>query len=189
MKHWTLILATFATLTLGFCATASADYLPEGAQAEASTDSAERVQNFLESKNFMASRLELRKYSGDVVADLVEISQDARVERDTRARAIKCLALYRDDDRAIDTLGTLFAKIKTSDKLFPQVVVSYTEMRGEDVVNEIAPLLQNKDRNVRMAAVIALGRYGGQTGYEQLQEAKANEQDTQVLERISRYTH
>ena len=55
MKHWTLILAAFATITLGFGATASADYLPEGAQAEASSGSVERVQNFLEGKNFMAT--------------------------------------------------------------------------------------------------------------------------------------
>lgn len=189
MKHWTLILITIATITLGFCANAAADYLPEGAQAQEAGDSTERVQNFLESKDFMASRLELRKHSGDVVADLVEISNNRRITRDTRARAIKCLALYRDDDRASENLGTLFAKISPNDKLFPQVVVSYTEIRGEDVVEEIAPLLQHKNSNVRMAAVIALGRYGGQTGYEQLQEAKANEQNTQVLERISRYTH
>lgn len=189
MKTWLTILTTTLTLTCCFSATAWADYLPEGATQRDAVDSAEVLASYISSQDFIASRLELRKYSPDVVGDLVELVSSRRVARDTRARAIKCLALYRQDERATAELERLFERTSKRSKLYPQIIVSFMEQRGEDAAERVAPLLSSSNRTLRLAAVIALGRFGGQTGYEQLLEAEQLEQDTQVLERISRYTH
>ena len=189
MKRWTLHIITLVIMTLGTFSTAQADYLPRGTQRQDAVSSAELVRAYLRSESFMASRLELRKHSPDVVADLVDLVDDRQLDLDTRARAIKSLSLYQGDERARTKMEGLFERTSQRHRLYPQIIVSYMEQRGEDVAEDVAPLLRSRHKPVRLAAVIALGRFGGQHGYEQLLEAERHEQDTQVLERISRYTH
>jgi len=187
MKKLSLKLISLLVTTCCMVSVAHADYTPEqpGVEEVMGVDS---LGEYIGSDDFIASRLELRMYSGDVVGDLIEIIDDRSWGVSVRAKAIKCLALYTDAE-AVEKMGELFSSMNKRSKLYPQVVVSFMEQRGEDVAGQVTPLLKNKKVNVRAAAVIALGRYGGNTGYEGLLEAKQTEQDTQVLERISHYTH
>lgn len=187
LRTLTILLAT-ATFTLGLAGTASADYLPEDGAARERIDSLELVEEFLASDQFILSRLELRKMSADVVADLLTVSHGKRYNTKMRSRAIQSLSLYaRDDDRASLGLKALLKKIKPGHKLCPTVIVAYAEALGEDAVADIQSFATHKRADVRMAAVIAMGRYGGQAGYDLLKELKGSEKHKGVLKRIGSY--
>lgn len=187
MKKLGLKLISLLVTTCCMVSVAHADHSPTEAGVEEMVG-VDALGEYIDSDDFIASRLELRMYSSDVVGDLIEIIDDRSWGVSARAKAIKCLALYTDTE-AVGKMDALFRSMNKRSKLYPQVVVSFMEQRGEDVAGQVTPLLKDKKVNVRAAAVIALGRYGGNTGYEGLLEAKQTEQDTQVLERISHYTH
>ncbi|MEM1348765.1 MAG: hypothetical protein AAGI01_09435, partial [Myxococcota bacterium] len=66
-KH---ILALLLGVTMALSsATAFGDYLPEGEDAKSSVEEQELLIEYLNSDQYVMSRLELRKYSTDVVTD------------------------------------------------------------------------------------------------------------------------
>jgi len=147
---------------------------------------AELVLEFLVSEGFMPSRLELRHLSEDVVGDLVEIAA-GRYPWRVRQRAVRCLAMYRDDARALSTFEYLIGSISPTSKLFPQVLVGYMEVLGEEGVDAVGPLLGHSSRFVRLGAVVGLGRFGGQRGYELLEKRWGKERDVLVKQQIQQY--
>lgn len=152
------------------------------AQAEEPVELVEYVA----SEGFVASRLELRHFAQDVVSELVEIVWEKYPWR-LRQRAVRCLALYRSDMRAYTALRGLLERTPRRAKLFPQVVVSFMEIAGEDGVSLVQPLLKSRSAVVRLAAVIGLGRSGGQEGFELLRRAQRKEKDVKVAARIRSY--
>ncbi len=179
-------LAIALTLLLS-AAHASADYLPSSASAEQRVGALERTRAYLQSDAFVASRLELRRFSDDAPRDLVELALNRKLSQDLRQRAIKCLALYRDDARAKLALTALLDQLTARDALYPQVIVSYLEHQGEEGAERVVTLLANESATVREAAVIALGLYGGQLGYDALRESRAQEQDPRVQRAFGQY--
>lgn len=142
--------------------------------------------DYVGSEGFVASRLELRHFAQDVVSELVDIVWEKYHWR-LRQRAVRCLALYRSDVRAYETLRDLLERTPKRAKLFPQVVVSFMEIAGEDGVALVEPLLKSRRSVVRLAAVIGLGRSGGQEGFELLRRAERREKDQKVVARIRAY--
>ena len=166
--------------------TAFAEYLPSNESQERQVDSVELMAEFMKSDAFVPSRLELRKISGDVVADLIELV-DSRRSNKVRGRAIQSLALYMQDDRAVQALETVVKTLKPGHDLFPAAIVSYGQIQGEQSVELISTYIDHRRDEVRMAAIVALGRYGGQSGMEVLSEVAETEEDPVLRNRIASY--
>ncbi len=185
-----LTASLLASLAIFFCSigSASADYLPEGATQNEQVDSLEIVGSYLSSPDFILSRLELRKYSADVVADLVDVVDTRRFGKQARSRALQSLALYAyEDARAKDALRAALDTFKPGHPLCPTAVISYAEGFGEEGVFRLAPLGSSSRADVRMAVVVALGRFGGQSGYEKLVEMAETEKHEAVRARLESY--
>lgn len=178
-----LIALAFVVGTAGF---ASAEYLPSNRTQADQVDSLALMVEYLGEKSYIPSRLELRKISPDVVADLVTIAE-GRYAKKLRNRAIQSLALYRSDQRAIETIDSLMSKLGPGHSLFPGLVVAYAHVYGEDSFATIEAFATHPRRDVRMAAVVALGRFGGQAGYEKLKAIAADEEHPAIRERIEGY--
>ena len=158
---------------------------PEDFEREVSL---EMVGNYLASDNFVLSRLELRKYSADVVADLIEISETKRFGKQAQSNALQALALYaHEDDRARDSLRDALSRFKPGHALCPTAIIAFGEAFGEDAVTSLEGMATHKRADVRMAVVVALGRFGGQAGLEKLIEMSANEEHEAVKSRIESY--
>ncbi|MFP4598776.1 MAG: HEAT repeat domain-containing protein [Persicimonas sp.] len=173
-------------LTVGFAHTASAEYLPENTSKADQIDSLELMVTYLSEDGFVRSRLEFRQVSADPVEDLAEIA-GGRYSDKLRNRAIQSLALYRSDARAEETISELIEQIRPGHKLFPAVLVSYGHIKGEEAVADIEAFASHDRPDVRMAAVVALGRFGGTAGYHLLQELADQEEHEVVRERIETY--
>ncbi len=183
MKQKLTMAVVVAASTFG-AVNASAEYLPEDRASEQQASGFEMVLEYLKTRQLVPNRLEFRKLSADPVADLTKIAS-GRYEASVRVRAIESLALYTNDDRAIDTIDDLVARVGTKSKLFGPALVTWVAMHGESVVDAVMPYATHRDANVRMAAVVALGRYGGQAGFDRLKELKSVENDEVVRDRIA----
>jgi HEAT repeat protein len=189
MKALNLIIATIvAVLGATFVsAPAFADFLPSEASRHEQVDSLDRVITYLTSDQYIASRLELRKYSADVVSDLISIATAANQSDNLRARAIECLSLYGQDGRVALALSGLLDSLRSNHRLYPDVIIAFATVSGEDSVERLEQLANHPSSQVRMASVIALGLFGGQAGYDLLHELAITEQDENVQARIRRY--
>lgn len=186
MKMMNVFAALLAVSTILIANPVQAEYLPAEENASARIDSYELVLEFLNSERFSPNRVDLRGLSDDPVADLMNVvgsRQDATV----KARAIQSLALFTGDERAMDTLSTLKAHTKLTDRLMPTIIIAWAQVHGEDVATELVELAQNERVEIRVAAVVALGRFGGQTGYDSLAKLAAQERDARVRNRIESY--
>ena len=182
----TMLRATMLAMTLTFGASAPV-YASDDAAVVAKED-VDAMASFLVSDDFILSRLELREICQDPVAALEKIALSKRSKKLARERAIQSLALYgREDARVGEALEELLSSLEPTSKLFATPLVAYGESEGEDAVATIAPLARHESARVRMAAVIALGRYGGQTGYDMLGELAESETDEKVRARIESY--
>jgi HEAT repeat protein len=187
MKTWmtAMMLMVALLVTTG---EARADYLPEGATQAEQIDSIDRMEAYLASEAFVLSRLDLRKHSDDAVLDLATIAQSGSYKAKLRTRAIQSLALYaREDMRAQSALAGLMRTVKPGQQLFPVVLLSFGEALGEDAALEVAQYATHKREDVRMAAVVALGRFGGQTGYDVLTQLIEQETSEAIIARIHEY--
>lgn len=185
MKTYLIALAV-ALAGVSVSTTAFAEYLPSNESQERQVDSVEMMAEFMKSDAFVPSRLELRKISGDAVADLIELV-DSRRSNKVRGRAIQSLALYMQDDRAVQALETVIKRLKPGHDLFPAAIVSYAQVQGEASVDLIAEYAEHRREDVRMAAIVALGRYGGQSGMEVLSQVVETEEDPVLQKRIASY--
>lgn len=180
------VLTLAIALVLGMASTASADYLPSNKTQADQVDSLDLMVQYLERDAFVPSRLEFRQISADPVADLVDIATGHNPTK-VRNRAVQALALYRNDDRAVQTVESMLDKMHPGQKLFPALIVAYGQIAGEQSVEKIAPYATNRRREVRMAAVVALGRFGGTAGYEVLAGIADAEQHPAIRARIENY--
>lgn len=182
-----MVAAMVVGMSAGVTSTAWADYLPEETTQQEQVDSLELVGAYLASEGFILSRLELRKLSPDVVADLAAVLDTKRFGKQARSRALQALALYRDDDRARDAVRDALDRFKPGHALCPTAIIAFGEVFGEDAVERISALGEHRRADVRMAAVVALGRFGGQEGYERLVELSEVEPHEGVRARIEAY--
>ncbi len=166
---------------------AHADYLPEEKTAAEAVDGFDLMLEYMKEKTFTPSRIEFSKMSADPVADLIKIATKSRYSAALRGRAIQSLALYQSDDRAEATIDKLYKTTRPGKKLFPAIVVAYAQFHMDDVAEEIAELAQHRRKDVRLAAIIALGRFGGQAGYDALLQLAETEKDSQLKARIQDY--
>lgn len=188
LQKYITILAALLISTILIEKNAQADYLPANQSAQEQVDSFDMVMAYLETPQFVPSRLEFRKLSPDAVADLTRVATSSRVKSAIRARAVQSLALYVDDERAVQTINELMEKSRPGQKIFPAVMVAFAQVNGAESAGKLVELAENRRKEVRVAAVIALGRFGGQPGYEALLRLKETEENANVLERIRFYT-
>ena len=150
-------------------------------------DEFDMVLQYLSSDQFTPNRLEFEDMTSDAVQKLVKVAKTSRYPVALRARAIQTLALYRGDSRATDLITKLMKSTRSSSKLFPAVLVAYAEIHGETVAEEVSSYTIHGRNDVRMAAVIALGRYCGQAGLEHLRLIESKEENEIVRSRIRSY--
>ncbi len=181
-----LLTALLVLATIFAAAPASADYLPEGETRVQAVDSLELMEAFLSTEQFVPSRLEFREMSADPVAELITLSS-RKYQTVIRARAIQSLSLYADDARAIETIDKAFKQGRPGQKLFPATIVAYAQVHGENVVGEILELAKHKRADVRIAAVISLGRFCGQEGFDALPALAKSESNPKIMDRIESY--
>lgn len=163
---------------------AFADYLPGDKPASQQVPGFDMIVEYLSIEQFVPSRLEFRKLSADPVADLVKITK-GQYKVALRVRAMQSLALYGDDQRAVETVDELMTRVRPGNKLFGPTLVTWAAIHGETVVAAVAPYADHDREDVRMAAVVALGRFCGQAGFEKLLELQQTEEDEVVLNRIN----
>ena len=163
---------------------AFADYLPGDKSAEQQVPGFDMLVEYLSIEQFVPSRLEFRKLTADPVKDLVKIAK-GQYKIALRVRAMQSLALYSDDQRAVETVDRLMTRVQPGSKLFGPTLVTWAAIHGETVVSAIAPYATHKSDDVRMAAVVALGRFCGQAGFEKLLELQQTEENEVVLGRIN----
>jgi hypothetical protein len=183
----TYISILFTLLFALVAAPAAAEYLPGDQAKEDRVPSIERILAYLQQDSPILSRFDFRNMSADPVADLAQLATGKQSDV-VRARAIQSLALYDRDDRVAKTLTELMASTRKQSRIFPVVIVAYGQVHGEDVAAELSQLAQNKDTNIRLAAITALGRFGGQDGYESLLKLAAQESNPAVRARIEDFT-
>jgi len=171
-----------------FAAPAMAEYLPGDASAEDRVPSIERVLAYLQSDQVVPSRFDLRRLSADPVADLVNLANTNAHGLVVRSKAIQSLSLYTGDDRAAETMTELMRSTRNNNRLFPVVIVAYAQVLGDEATTELSQLAQNRNVDVRLAAVTALGRFGGQDGYETLLKLETQEANDSVRQRIQAFT-
>lgn len=187
MNNFKKILTALVVIaTIFSAAPASADYLPEGETREEVVDSLELMEAFLSTEQFVPSRLEFREMSADPVSELVTLSS-SRYHTVIRARAVQSLSLYVNDERAVSRIDAMFDSGRPGQRIFPAIVVAYGQVHGEEVVDEMLELAQHRRDDVRVAAVIALGRFCGQKGFDALPGLAETEENDQILARINSY--
>jgi hypothetical protein len=176
------VFAMFATVNPIY-----ADYLPGQTSKAEEVGHLQMVIDYLSIEQFTPSRLEFRKLSPDPVADLIQVSDKTAYPVALRARAVQSLALYKNDERAVEMIDGLMTRVRPGQKLFGPTLVAYAGVHGEAVTEAVAPYAEHPRKDVRMAAVVALGRFCGQSGYDMLKNLVQDENDEVVLARIKQY--
>lgn len=182
LKGFLIGLVATATLSVAQPA-AFADALTDDVTAARAAD-ADRVLAYLTSPQFVPSRIEFRSISADPVSDLIQIATSRRHSLDLRIRAIESLPLYTGDERARETVDSLLANTSPNNKMFGPTLVAYAAFHGEAVTEAVAPFAEHPDPSIRLAAVVALGRFCGQLGFEMLKNLSDKEEDPFVKARI-----
>lgn len=179
-----ILIGLVASATLVTAAPAFADYLPGDEPKAERTDDLDMMVAFLSGDQFTPSRLEFRSLSVDPVRDLVKIVESSKYSIALRARALQSLPLYLSDERAITTVDTMMTSTNPGSALFGPALVAYAAVHGEAVTEAVAPYAEHPDPTVRLAAVVALGRFCGQAGYDTLKNLVAGEEDENVKARM-----
>ncbi len=113
---------------------------------------------------------------------IFKTSQDLKV----KVRILNVLVLFPKHKKTNAFLRHLLKNNQRAN-LLPSVIIAIGEVEGEASVSKISPFLKSEDDDVRMAAIIALGRYGGQEGGDLLAEYKELEHNPKHLVRIRVY--
>lgn len=187
MKNIISILVAIVAVALA--APGFAEYLPGQTEQRDVVPSQDLLVEFLSGEGYVQSRLELRKVSNDVVSDLATIADDAAMPTTVRERAIDCLALYRSNADARKTISGMLENYPQNSPLFDNVLMSAAQIGGERAVSQLREFADAKNKAIRATVVVALGRFGGQSGFELLKKRAEVEQDEQVQSYISRYVN
>lgn len=180
-----ILMGVAATAALSTAVPAFADYLPGDEPKVERTDDLQMMVAFMSGDQFTPSRLEFRQLSADPVRDLVKIAETAKYGAVLRARAIQSLPLYLDDERAKATVDGLMTSTKPGSALFGATLIAYAAMHGEAVTDAVAPYAEHPSADVRLAAVVALGQFCGQAGFDTLRNLVAGEEDADVKARMN----
>ena len=176
-----------ALVIVGLAAPGFAEYLPGNTEQRDVVDSRDMLVDFLDGRGYVASRLELRKYSPNVVEDLASVAKDASLSTTVRERAVDCLALYRSKTTARKTVRGLLQSESQGSDLFDNAILALGQLEGERSVSTLKQFVDASDERVRTTVVVALGRFGGQAGFGLLKERAQVEDNEQVLSHINRY--
>lgn len=171
--------AAVATTTPAF-----ADYLPGDEPKTERREDVKLLVDYLGSAHFTPSRIEFRALSADPVRDLVKVAESGKYATVVRARAVQSLGLYVDDERAVVAVDRLMTSVSPGSAMFGPTLVAYAAVHGEAVTEAVAPYAEHPNESVRLAAVIALGRFCGQAGYETLKNLLDSEEDPEIKARI-----
>lgn len=186
MKSLNVAVALLSVATILVSNTARAEYLPADETAASRVDAFAQILELLESEQFTPNRVDLRAASADPVNELVKIAT-GRHTLGLRGRAVQSLALFTNDLRAVEAIDALKDSTKPTDKLLPSIIVAWAQIHGESVTEELVQLAQHPVVEIRVAAVMGLGRFGGQTGYDSLGSLVGLEKNPTVRERIEAY--
>jgi hypothetical protein len=94
------------------------------------------------------------------------------------------LALYPN---AVEQVEDMLLSMRPNRPLFEEVLLAYAQLSGEEGVETVDVYTAHRIQNVRMAAVMALGRFGGQTGYEKLLGLAGSEKSPEIQDIIRTY--
>lgn len=184
MKVIRRILVGLALSASFVSAPAFADYLPGDEPRAERVDSMALMVAFMSGDQFAPSRLEFRQLSADPVRELVKIAESSQYPVMLRARAVQSLPLYAGDERVSQAVDGLMTSTRPGHTLFGPTLVAYAAVYGEAVTEAVAPYAEHPDSSVRLAAVVALGRFCGQAGYETLKNLLEREDNPAVKARI-----
>lgn len=176
-----------AVVTVAFAAPGFAEYLPGDTEQRDVVPSRDLLVEFLGGQGYIPSRLELRKVSNKVVTDLASVAKDGSMPTTIRERAVDCLALYRSDADAHSAVEGLLESESQTSKLFDNALMSLAQLKGERAVSTLERFADARHKSVRATVAVALGRFGGQAGFELLKKRAEIEEDEDVQALIARY--
>lgn len=143
-------------------------------------------KQYLSQARFSPDRQDLEHLFPDSVEKALSII-DSKQNVGIRSRALQVLVLFPKHKKTNIFLRQMFEKNQNDTKFLPSIIIALGEVEGEAAVLDISPFLKSSDAGVRMAAIIALGRYGGQSGGDVLAEYVDAEKSAKHLVRIRVY--
>ncbi len=129
-----------------------------------------------------------------ITAELRRLAGDAALRPTLRLRALDALGLYSDAAttafvrRVVDAPRALAEHHPRVAALLRQhALLSYARIRGPASVAQLARFVGADDLQLRLTAVVALGRYGGAAGRDQLQALRAHIDDPVVFAKVNKF--
>lgn len=200
MRHCRYISAIIAVVMAGsfWGTSASGEPGASAPQAAAATTSQmrQRLLFWLNAYHRRPTREQLDQI-GDataVGAMLREIGANAQARPSLRLRALDALGLYSDAAtvaflrRLIDPPdGAEAQPARVAGLLRQHAISSYARAERAAAVDLLAGFVDDDDLQIRLAAVSAIGRFGGQVGQRRLRRLRARVDDAVVLEQMKKF--
>ena len=159
----------------------------------------ERLVFLLSGFEYFPTRKDLDGVANEatISALLIELATQAVPERASlQLRAVDALGYY-STPKAIATLRQIAAaplpatitdaaRIRLLDARRHHAITSYVRAAGPDALKDVAPLLDDRDLQIQLTAIVAIGRHGGTPGRALLQTKKKGADDPFVLRELRR---
>lgn len=178
-QHLTVLLLTLL-MTAGLAAAT-----PRLAHADPER---ERVELLLNAYDAPASADQLGAAASNPRAVLIQIAQDPAVPEYRRFAALQALALFPNEQvRAL--YSAILREIPgraEGPRIAHPTIQAMMKAFGESALIEVEPLLGSKDVQVRLTAVHAIARFGGDKGRSLLRAHAEREPNRIVLEELER---
>lgn len=189
-------LVVSALIALAFTGPAPASAQQRASESEPEQTLRQALVFALSSYHGVATREDLDAFgSADEVArELRNLAQHTEIRPSMRLDAIDLLGHYDDAatvaflEQAIDRPTTLgVEKPRQVEFLRQHAVLSYARSRGAEAVAKLAPLASAGDLQLRLTAVSAIWRHGGQAGRQRLLTLRAQIDEPPVRRMLDRF--
>lgn len=170
---------------------------PAVEKPKTTADLRKRVTFLLSGYEFFPTRDDLDKTGSpaDVIAVLEDIVRDADAKAMHRLRAIDALGFY-EEDAAADLLrdltqGTEAAKVEASARhsalMQHHAITALARSQREKSVTDLEPFLAGSDLQLKLTAVVALGKHGKDAGRDRLRTLVESDSNELVQREAKKY--
>ncbi|MBA2664806.1 MAG: HEAT repeat domain-containing protein [Bradymonadaceae bacterium] len=216
LTHTLAILLAAATLTVGAVAMAQDDStLDQASQDRASSDQAtkpvhpvtpeqleqakarEKVVLLLSGYHHFPSRADLDAVAEaePLMAVLRALAEDEAVAPSMRLRAVDAMGLYDESAATLYLIAriapvpesTPSEEARTLGLMRHRAMIALAKSRGVHSIEHLAPLLSDPDLQLRLTAISALGKHGGDSATKLLRALKERDTHHAIQREINKY--